>query len=439
MPEILTESFCERCGTRYTFESTAPKPRMGRFKTLSKGLKNFVLDDDTSLDDALAAARNEESREATSEQLDAFHKTFNFCMSCRQYTCANCWNDAEGQCLTCSPVAGRGLSTAWSRGEESSPAWPAQAIERPGIEAVAWPVADRRRPEPEPTPVEEPWPLAALEGRVPAAEEPAEVEAVAEAEPEVFAEPAFEEEPAAPAASSGGGLLGRFRPGQSLDEALAAYEASLEAAEPPPAPAWAQAEPEPEPEPVWPEAAPEPAWPEAAPEPVWAEAEPEPEPVWAEATPEEPAAAEPLDGGWPERDRIAWPEPEPEPEPVAWTAPEPEPATRPAEDIVEVPTWHVVAPDNAPVNGHPTDALRPAAANRPEPQWPGQSAESFLAARLAARKAGDDMWAASSIDVLGPAPSGGPGIPVGVQACVSCGLSLSATARFCRRCGTRQG
>jgi hypothetical protein len=452
MPEILTESFCERCGTRYTFESTAPKPRMGRFKTLSKGLKNFVLDDDTSLDDALAAARNEESREATSEQLDAFHKAFNFCMSCRQYTCANCWNEAEGQCLTCSPVAGRGLSTAWSRGEESSPAWPAQATERPGIEAVAWPVADRRRPEPEPAPAEEPWPLAALEGRLAASQEPvAELEPAGEAdsiaEAEVFAEAAFEEEQAGDepepttlrdraAAASSGSFLGQFRPGQSLDEALAAYEASLESApaETEPAPAWAQAEPEPEPGPVW------------AVEPV---AEPEPEPVWAEAAPEqEPVSPEPIDGGWPERDRIPWPEPalEPEPEPVAWAEPEPEPAAppppalRPAEDIVEVPTWHVVAPDSAPVNGHPTDALRPAAAaNRPEPQWPGQSAESFLAARLAARKAGDDMWAASSIDVLGPAPSGGPGIPVGVQACVSCGLSLSATARFCRRCGTRQG
>jgi ribosomal protein L40E len=27
----------------------------------------------------------------------------------------------------------------------------------------------------------------------------------------------------------------------------------------------------------------------------------------------------------------------------------------------------------------------------------------------------------------------------GVQSCVSCGLPLSATARFCRRCGSRQG
>ncbi|HEY0444157.1 MAG TPA: hypothetical protein VGC90_08045, partial [Candidatus Limnocylindrales bacterium] len=104
MPEILTESFCERCGTRYTFESAAPAgKRLGKFKVLSKGLKNFVLDDESSLDEALAAARGEKDREATSEQLDAFHKTFNFCMTCRQYTCANCWNDAEGRCLTCAP------------------------------------------------------------------------------------------------------------------------------------------------------------------------------------------------------------------------------------------------------------------------------------------------------------------------------------------------
>jgi ribosomal protein L40E len=27
---------------------------------------------------------------------------------------------------------------------------------------------------------------------------------------------------------------------------------------------------------------------------------------------------------------------------------------------------------------------------------------------------------------------------IGVQSCGQCGLSLSASARFCRRCGTRQ-
>ena len=104
MAEVLTESFCERCGTRYTFESAKPRvKRLKGVKVLSRGLKNFVLSDDSSLDEAMAAARSDSEREVTSQQLDAFHKTFNFCMTCRQYTCANCWNEAEGTCLTCSP------------------------------------------------------------------------------------------------------------------------------------------------------------------------------------------------------------------------------------------------------------------------------------------------------------------------------------------------
>ena len=87
MPEVLTESFCERCGTRYTFESAVPRvARLKGLRVVSRGLKNFVLSDDTSMDEAMAAARNETDREQTAQQLDAFHKTFNFCMSCRQYT-----------------------------------------------------------------------------------------------------------------------------------------------------------------------------------------------------------------------------------------------------------------------------------------------------------------------------------------------------------------
>ena len=114
MPEILTESFCERCGTRYTFESAAPAcgaPVKG-IKVLSRGLKNFVLSDDTSMDEAMAAARSETDREVTSQQLDAFHKTFNFCMTCRQYTCGNCWNEAEGRCLSCAPHLGHEILPA---------------------------------------------------------------------------------------------------------------------------------------------------------------------------------------------------------------------------------------------------------------------------------------------------------------------------------------
>lgn len=106
MAEILTESFCERCGTRYTFEAAIPKKhRIGKLKVLSKGLRNYVLSEDASLDEALAEARSEEERELSGGQLDAFHQTFQFCMSCRQYTCANCWNEAEGRCLSCAPLS----------------------------------------------------------------------------------------------------------------------------------------------------------------------------------------------------------------------------------------------------------------------------------------------------------------------------------------------
>ena len=154
MPEILTESFCERCGTRYTFESEAPTKvrRLGKFKTISKGLKNYVLSDDTSLDEALAAARSDDERELTAQQLDAFHSTFNFCMTCRQYTCANCWNQVEGRCLTCAPHLGHEIMPApfpefrpsflsdAPRGD-AAPAEPVSSAAA-GLDASAWPTVD---------------------------------------------------------------------------------------------------------------------------------------------------------------------------------------------------------------------------------------------------------------------------------------------------------
>jgi hypothetical protein len=136
MPEILTESFCERCGTRYTFESAAPRKtrRLGQIRTLSKGMKNWVMSDDMSRDEAMAAARNDDERELTSQQLDAFHSTFNFCMTCRQYTCANCWNTAEGRCLTCAPHLGHEILAA-PFPEQVGP----EAIR---LDAAAWPELD---------------------------------------------------------------------------------------------------------------------------------------------------------------------------------------------------------------------------------------------------------------------------------------------------------
>src|SRR5574340_1505293 len=110
MPELLTESFCERCGTRYTFETPEPESRRaGRLKqarTLARGLRNFVLDDSLPLEAALADARRDDDRARATQQLEAFHRTFNFCLDCRQYTCLDCWNEAEGRCLTCAPRPG---------------------------------------------------------------------------------------------------------------------------------------------------------------------------------------------------------------------------------------------------------------------------------------------------------------------------------------------
>ena len=486
MPEILTESFCERCGTRYTFESAAPRgPRLKGLKVVSRGLKNFVMSDDTSMDEAMAAARSETDREVTTHQLDAFHKTFNFCMSCRQYTCGNCWNDAEGRCLSCAPNlghdvlaapfpdldAGGALTPHGGNGHALEPAnGHTPVIESP----MAWPTSDLMREElavePQPWPIAETEERAAEFGVVPAdalgadgvaadddlelidplarlagldavvdhvTETPNDAAAAAEAvapepvapEPVAFEpaddanagpariEPTDPDRVAAAAALRTTDLLQRFRPGQNLDDAIAAYEQSL---------ADAQEEPEREPEPA--AAAPEPE-----PEPVAAADAPEPEP--------EPVAAAP----------------EPEPEPVA-AAPEPEPepvAAAPRDDVVAQPTWSIVAPDTSPSDGTRVPVAPPAgappqqpAAASAEPQWPTQpqwpsqrpSAGLPFLGRPAEPTGGiEALWAESAREVVSVPADVATRASSGVQPCVSCGLSLSANARFCRRCGSRQG
>ncbi len=156
MTEILTESFCERCGTRYTFETARPRSsRLGRARTLTKGLRNFVLSDDP-LSVAMADARSEEERSATALQLDAFHKTFNFCLSCRQYTCGNCWNVEEGRCLSCSPRSDTASAEPTETVDSAAVAERLAAMTAASAPAAhdvigvsAWPEADlpRRAPE----------------------------------------------------------------------------------------------------------------------------------------------------------------------------------------------------------------------------------------------------------------------------------------------------
>jgi hypothetical protein len=390
MPEILTESFCERCGTRYTFESssaTRTKPLRG-LKTFGRGLRNFVLSDDTSMDEAMAAARSEAERDVTSRQLDAFHSTFNFCMSCRQYTCANCWNEAEGTCLTCSPLAVRETATG-----------PFPAVDVTAAQAAAA-VATNGTPDAPTIEAPSAWPMADLDVPI---DEPVEASAPDEID-----------------------LSARLA-------AIAALDATTET------PREAEAEPEQEPEPLAAEAEPVAAEPE--PEPVAAEPEPEPA-IPAPLAPEpEPAIPAPL-------------APEPEPEPIA--------AAQPPQDIVEQPVWLSVAPDPDATPGVEAPSAEPglAAAASATPDWPSQpewpSQPQWPSARTATPRPNtilgrpvvpsggiDALWAASSRDVLAPPLASAPTplgqqVPAAAQPCVNCGLSLSSTARFCRRCGTAQ-
>ncbi|MFP5342244.1 MAG: hypothetical protein ACLGIJ_04845 [Candidatus Limnocylindria bacterium] len=451
MPEILTESFCERCGTRYTFESAAPRAsRLKGVKVLSRGLKNFVLSDDSTLDEAMAAARSDTDRELTAQQLDAFHQTFNFCMTCRQYTCPNCWNEVEGRCLSCAPNLGHEIMPAPfpdldvaaaleaaaangnGHGHDHAPA--SQAMQWPTMDMPADAMGETSPPEPPIEPTIEPTePLAAEADQpdadpldviarpaalggdaAPDVEAPAAPDAViAAAEP--TAAPGVDVAPESPAAltdidiraaaaaAATARLLRAFRPGESLDDALEAYEHDLETA--------ARTAPE------------------VAP-PAEAEA------TDAEATPEIAATADVEPG-------VA---PEPQAAPESQAAPEPAPRG----DRVAQPTWQIVAPD-----GEPSDApAAPPIAASAEPSWPArpewparqQSGGLPFLGRPAAPTGGiEALWAESAREVS-TVPSGGPAVErpgaaptATIAPCVSCGLSLSANARFCRRCGTRQG
>ncbi len=508
MTEILTESFCERCGTRYTFETARPRhSRIGRAKTFTKGLRNYVLSDD-SLSESMADARGEEEQQATVHQLDAFHKTFNFCFDCRQYTCGNCWNNEEGRCLSCAPRADTTLSelepstSAAIAGRLAAivapPAEPASDADAIGISA--WPASDL---PPAPLELEE-GPLDGMaeaevrsepEAASPADEAPV-VEAIA-APSEPTVEPAFETlegahgeaivedlpepraaaldaqlviapaaepktEPAVEDIVASEPLVDTERhapqglkPGESVEDAIAAYEAAhlvdealdQRASEPEVEAVQVEAATEPEVEAVArvvTEALPE-AVAEAAPEPV---AEPEAEAAQVEtaAEPEAEAVARVVTEALPEAVAEAAPEPVAEPEAEAAqveTAAESEaavvePAANPESEPASMAAgWLTVAPD---------DGTAPAWPERPS--WPTNRPP--MSGTLAGRKLmpsdnAADLWAASAREVIHGGPLGearagaGPAPTATAQPCIGCGLSLSANARFCRRCGTRQG
>jgi len=334
----------------------------------------------------------------------------------------------------------------------------AEAAEPVSIEAVA---AELMLAEPELVVAE---PVVAEPVAEPVVAEPAPIAADAAPLPPTV------EGRAATGATRTSDLLHRFRPGQSIDDELAAYEAELdrrdavaELAEPAVEPRAAADEAEtglavvalPETaEPIRAEAA---VVEEPVAELAAAEIEPAPSaPIAAERAVFEPEPTAPVAEPVVELVVAATePELEPAPEPVAEPAPErvaasadptaPEPVR---DDRIEQPTWQIYAPDAAPSLPDSPGVVAPSTPSQPGsgPQWPVRpdEAESPAMALLASRRNGPSdagLWAASAQEVLATPPAGArPGAAVtGVQPCSNCGLSLSATARFCRRCGTRQG
>ena len=87
--------------------------------------------------------------------------------------------------------------------------------------------------------------------------------------------------------------------------------------------------------------------------------------------------------------------------------------------------WRPESPYLAPAPSAQGHKAPPPAAGA-EPQWPTTPS---WPAPLA--KGAEAVWAESTRDLLSRPEAG-------VSACFNCGLPLSATARFCRRCGTSQ-
>ena len=435
MPEALTESFCERCGTRYEFAAPTQLNTMRKTRGLISGLKNYIMSQD-ALGDAVGDAMRTEEEALAAQQLEAFHESFNFCINCRQYTCLNCWNDDAGRCRTCVPIAGTddlleqfehsfhaqhpeiAAAAAQADMEQADlnrrlglETWPSEDLGRRGDQwrLAAWPAAELeprragadgrgREPEPEPM-VAEPSPSRSRwsptppgrsgdrrrgGGRLSAAARP----------------PLGRRCGDRPRAGAGGADRRRGRAGAG----------GRRGPEPEPEPVVAEVAPEPEPEPVVAEVAPSPSrsrWsPDVEPEPEM----PAPQPIRpiSETILAMPQQAPPPQA--PDADR------------VAAEADGASMAARKAQlDLLGIgdPGEGAVGPDRSNV-------------------LPYRSSGASVSAKEVAMRTASGLpapaafWEASAREVAGAMSH------VGVQSCGECGLSLSASARFCRRCGTRQ-
>jgi hypothetical protein len=395
LSDTLTESFCERCGTRYEFRAPTRLNPLRKTRGFIGGVKNYLTSQD-AMSDAMRDAMRQEEEALSAAQLDVFHASFNFCIDCRQYTCVNCWNDDAGRCRTCSPIPGTDdLAERLAASMDGSGAVAVtepvladdEAQRSPGL--TGWPDSDLpstpvggRRPDVA-------WPETdVVSGAAPPVAE--HVPAAAEVEPEPIAAEADVE----------------IQPEPVADEVEVEQRPALRVV------AWETDAPYDvfEPEPVAAEVEPEPVAAEVEPEPVAAEVEPEPV---APIAPIAPISETILH--FPDRERPQ----EAEPAVHAAEQESPEVAARRAQlDLLGL---------GDPGEG-PVQETRPGVL--PYRSRGATPSPSGLAART--RAGGSGFWEASAREVAGASAA------IGIQNCGECGLSLSATARFCRRCGTRQ-
>ena len=428
MRETVTQSFCERCGTGYAFKAPTRLNPLRRTRGLVRGLKNYVMSSD-SMSDAVGDSLHAESESLADSQLAAFHRTFNFCMNCRQYACPKCWNVVMGRCLTCAPARASEPAAAGDPAQNGSAAAALRAAldqppmaetdvkaDRPFVDvsAAAWPEHDvlpspppadngRDRPaddearsvpfadEAATTRREAPQEEAPHEdGRTFAAFDEDATPSVADATPRAPGA-ALEDEPAIP-------VIAAHEPG-SADLSEDQYEEAPTPYEEAPATAGSDLADE------WPAAAER----RAAPEPPPVEEQSPPELVIASSI----ADQTPVEPDFPDLPA----------ERVAAAAETPEAIAR----REQLELLGLADPGRGAVASPAPDERLVTVPVLPTPPLPDSRLHT-VGARVAA------LWEASTREVAGTATMA----PAVVHDCDHCGLSLSANARFCRRCGQRQ-
>jgi ribosomal protein L40E len=432
MTQAITESFCERCGTRYEFKAPTRLNTMRKTRGLVTGLRNYIMSQD-ALGDAIGDGIRTEEEALASHQLDAFHQSFNFCIDCRQYTCISCWNDDAGRCRSCAPVAG--TDDLLRRLEAATAHDAAEAAELEGaaldLGTESWPSSDLVLAEANGNGHAGMELLTAdLDAIADAVEEPPvpEADPVAaelelDLEPEPFTYALYAEPQAQP-------FQYAFEPEaidlepidlEPIDDILEAEPEAAIAEPPVHILAWdddAVVEAEPEPMVA------EDAVVEAEPEPMVAEdavVEAEPQPMVAEAAPE------PIPF-----DRRSY-------TPISETImPMPRSAPAPAEDRVAAGAESTTLAarraqlDSLGLDDPGQGSVESARPNVLPYRSRGASPGSTDLSRRMVAHGGISFWDASAREVAEAMSH------VGVQSCGQCGLSLSASAHFCRRCGTQQ-